>query len=242
MTNDLQTPETNPWEAYGNAVATRTTVGELLKFTKGDYIAGPYSDEIPTGTRLYAVMDTLNVGWLKWQDNRPAEQIMGAVGEGFQPPRRADLGDLDKTQWETDEEGHPRDPWQFSNYLVLVAVKGGKVFTFTTSSRGGLNAIGELCKVYGKVMRQQPDKYPVIELDVGSYQHSNRSYGRIKFPIHKIVDWADAAAARRLLEDENNAESDEEDIPTTPKQAAATPSKAPAAAAAKKKKTPEIPF
>src|SRR5262249_39912233 len=160
--------------------------------TKGDYVAGPYNDEIPIGTKLYAMMDSLNVGWIKWQDNRPAERITGAVGEGFQPPCRTELGDNDKSQWETDDQGHPRDPWQFTNELVLIEVEGGKTYTFTTSSRGGIGAIGELCSAYGKAMRQQPDRVPVIELDVGSYQHSNRAFGRIKFPIFKIVDWANA--------------------------------------------------
>src|SRR5262249_31529942 len=104
------------------------------------------------------------------------------------------------------------DPWQFQNDIVMVAVDGGKLYTFTTSSRGGLNAVGELCKAYGKQVRQHPNKLPVIALDVGSYQHSNRSYGRIKFPVFKIVDWADAAVAQRLLDANNgNEESDGDD-------------------------------
>src|SRR5262249_31892144 len=151
--------------------------------TKGDFVSGAYNDEVPLGTKFQAVMSRLNAGWVKWQDNRPAERIMGAVGESFQPPRRAELGDQDKQLWETDNEGRPRDPWQFGNELVLIAVEDGKLYTFTTSSRGGLNAIGELCKTFGKMNRQQPDKIPVIELDVGSYQHSNRAFGRIKYPI-----------------------------------------------------------
>jgi hypothetical protein len=77
-----------------------------------------------------------------------------------------------------DEQGRERDPWQFSNYLILKTPgeKGDDaLFTFTTSSRGGLNAIGELCKAYGKAMRQRPDELPVIALGVGSYQHSNKA-------------------------------------------------------------------
>jgi hypothetical protein len=103
--------------------------------------------------------------------------------------RRNDLGDLDRASWERSDEGEPRDPWQFSNYLIMRRVKDGEIFTFTTSSKGGLGCIGELSKAYGKAMRQQPDKYPVIELDVGSYQHRDRSLGRIKYPVFKIVDW-----------------------------------------------------
>jgi hypothetical protein len=177
------------FEGYGNAATARSIEGMLLRFSKGDYLAGQDSEEVPLGTRFTAVMDSLSVGWVCWQANAPIEQRMGLVVEGFQPARRNDLGDHDKASWERDNDGEPRDPWQFTNYLILHKVDGGEVFTFTTSSKGGLGAIGELAKAYGKTMRQRPGQYPVIELDVGSYQHRDRSLGRIKYPVFKIVDW-----------------------------------------------------
>jgi hypothetical protein len=160
-------------------------------------------------------MDSLLVGFIKWQDNRPADHRMGLVIENFQPPKRQELGDLDKEEWETDDGGEPRDPWQFSNYLVMADPESREVFTFTTSSRGGLGAIGELCKVFGKQMRQQPDKIPVVELDVGSYQHREKSYGRIKYPIFKIAGWADRAPFAELLGSSNGdgGDGDAEQIP-----------------------------
>ena len=103
--------------------------------------------------------------------------------------RRSDLGDHDKDHWEVDAEGAPRDPWQFTNYLILRDIDNGEIYTFAKSSKGGLGAVGELCKAYGKAMRQWPNHRPVIEFDVGSYQHRDRSLGRIKFPILKIVLW-----------------------------------------------------
>jgi hypothetical protein len=30
---------------------------------------------------------------------------------------------------------------------------------------------------------------PIIELGVGSYQHRNRSFGEIRFPIFKVAGW-----------------------------------------------------
>ncbi len=39
-------------------------------------------------------------------------------------------------------------------------------------------------------MRQHPDEWPIVELGVGSYAHSNKAYGRIKFPTFEIVGWA----------------------------------------------------
>jgi hypothetical protein len=64
-----------------------------------------------------------------------------------------------------------------------------ETYTFATSSRGGLDAIGELCKAYGKAIRQKPNQYPLIELDGNSYMHRDCSVGRVKFPILKVVGW-----------------------------------------------------
>jgi hypothetical protein len=184
-------PSDNPWLAYGAAASTRSFNGDLLKFSKGDYSAGQDNREIPTGTRVIADMDSLKVGWMKWEDSRPVDDShMGLVVERFKPPRRAELGDNDKSLWEVDDDDKPRDPWQFTNNLELASEDGGEQYTFSTSSKGGISAIGELCKAFGEEMHLHPDEWPIIELDVGSYQHSKKSFGRIKFPILKLVGWS----------------------------------------------------
>jgi len=159
----------NPFEAYGNATVNNHIVGQLLKFSKGDYLAGQEGTEIPPGTKLAAIMDQLMVGWIKWRDATPVEHVMGLVSNGYVPPKRAELDDNDEDSWDTNDDGYPRDPWQFSNYLVVVEPKEKTPYTFTTSSKGGLGASGELCKFYGKAMRERPEEYPIIELGVGSY-------------------------------------------------------------------------
>jgi hypothetical protein len=116
---------------------------------------------------------------------------MGKVSEGYQPPRRSELGDTDKAQWEVDAQGKERDPWQFSNYLLLKGTgDDSELYTFTASSKGGLNSLGDLCKAYGKALAQRPDEYPVISIGVNSYNHPNKEYGRIKVPTFAIVGWA----------------------------------------------------
>jgi hypothetical protein len=184
----------NPFEQYGSQVSSRRIVGKLLKFNKGDYLAGEDEEEIEFGKKLVCNMDQLLVGWVKWVDNRPDQELMGLIVEGHQAPKRDSLGDLDESQWELDSTGKARDPWQFSNYLLMKEVGADgkdedKLFTFATSSRGGLNAIGDLCKTYGKEMRMRPDEYPIVELGGGSYNHPNKEFGRIKFPTLKIVGW-----------------------------------------------------
>jgi hypothetical protein len=183
-------PSDNPWLTYGEAAGTRSFTGDLLKFSKGDFTAGQNNREIKVGTRLIANMDTLSVGWMKWEDSRPVEQRMGLVVDRFKPARRAELGDNDRGLWEVDETGRSKDCWQFTNSLELASEDGGEQYTFSTSSKGGISAIGELCKAFGEEMHRHADEWPIVELDVGSYAHSNKSFGRIKFPILAIVGWA----------------------------------------------------
>ena len=44
----------NPWLEYGQAVGVSAIEGDLLKFSKGDFVAGQDNPEIPIGTRLIA--------------------------------------------------------------------------------------------------------------------------------------------------------------------------------------------
>jgi len=186
--------ESNFFTEYSKvAGATGSIIGLLLKFSKGEFVAGQDNDEVEEGTQLVANMDQLLVGWQRWEDARPAEQIMGPLSEGFTPPQRSELSFDDPKDWEIDEAtGKPRDPWVLTHILLLKEPgKKGQLYTFSTNSAGGKNAMGRLCGEYGKEMREHPDEYPVVALEVGSYLHSNPAYGKIKFPIFKIVDWAD---------------------------------------------------
>jgi hypothetical protein len=219
MTNEVATLQPNAFESYANTMSTSRIVGELLKFAKGDYFAGQQEREIPLGTKLVAIMDQLMVGWVKWRDNTPVEPpIMGLLAQGYTPPRRSELDDNDKAQWEPDDEGKPRDPWQFTNYLILADPDTKELYTFTASSRGGLGAVGELCKRYGRHMREKPDEYPVIELGVGSYQHRNKAYGRIKFPVFKDAGWADKAPFVEALEGTDTAGTEPTESQTVQQQ------------------------
>ncbi len=201
-TNALQTAPTNrnPFAAYGETIATRRLDGKPLKFNKGDYIIGKDDGELAIGTKLVAVMLTLEIGWTKWQGNKPVDRRMGLVIDGFQPPRRRDLDDYASENWETDASGALRDPWQFSNTLVFAEPRTKMLYTFNAPSRGAIGAIGELCKAHGKVMAET---YPLVSLEVGSYQHSDRAIGKVKFPIFRVVEhvaakpFDDALAASR---------------------------------------------
>jgi hypothetical protein len=216
---DLASDQKNVFEAYGDAATARAIEGDLLKFVQGDYFAGQDNREIPLGTKLVARMDTLAIGWLRWQDNAPGDdERIGLVAQGFMPVKRHELGDLDKACWETDKEGRPRDPWQFTNRLVLHGAEDAEVvFTFATSSRGGLDAVGELCKAYGRHIRQFPDEDPIIELDGSSYPHPDKTIGRVKYPIFKVVGWV----KKNGLDDAGTAPTEPPKSPPSDKAAGA---------------------
>jgi hypothetical protein len=204
VSTEIAKLQPNFYEAYGEATANRDIVGRLLLFSKfGEYNAGAEKEEIAIGTKLVGHMPSLLVGHVKWENNRPIARKMGAVGEGYVPDRNT-LGDNDKSLWERYDDGRLRDPWQFTNYLVFVNLDTSDLFTFATSTQGGLGAIGELSKVYGKHIRQAPDELPLIELGCGSYQHSNRSYGEIRFPIFKIVGWLPSERLSHLVGNAND--------------------------------------
>jgi hypothetical protein len=177
----------DPFAVYAASAAPRTIVGKLLKFNKGDYLAGESAEPISEGTKFIAAMDELLVGWIRWDNSKPAEHRMGRVIDRFVPEPRSALGDNNAAAWETDPAGDARDPWQFCNYLVLKNCATGELFTLVASSRGSINAIGDLCRQYSRASKTHPDDYPVIALQSGVYAHRNKSYGRIKFPVLTVV-------------------------------------------------------
>lgn len=195
----------NYFEQYADAQSQNRIVGDLLKFAKGDWTAGQDGEEVDEGTELVANLDELMVGWVKWEGGKPTDMRMGRVVEAYQPARRNELGDTDREQWERDDRGEARDPWQLTNYLILKEPGGEQLYTFATSSKGGMNAIGKLAGEYGKRIRQKPDEFPIVALGVDSYKHPNKAYGKIFTPEFKVVGWtgkgefaealADAAAA-----------------------------------------------
>lgn len=210
----LAAPAPNFFEQYADAAATSRIVGDLLKFSKGEYVAGQNGDEIPEGTELVANLGELWVGWIHWEGGKPVDQQMGRVIDGYRPSTRAALGHTDQSEWERDENtGQPRDPMQLTNYLVMKAMEGDKLYTFTTSSKGGLGAVAKLAGEYGKRMRAKPNEYPVVALAVDSYRHPNKAYGKIFVPEFKVVGWVDKSAVVEAVEADAQAAEDQDQIP-----------------------------
>lgn len=190
MTNDVtQHDEQNPFQKYGNEKANFGHItGRLLRFSKmGKWLAGQEQDELEDGTRMLAFVPGLKVGWVRWFDGAPAEHRMGVVADGFEKEDRAELGDLDQTAW-PELGGRRIDPWQETNYLVMLD-ESGELYTYATSSKTGLSAIGMVSKAYGDRIRMKPDEIPIIELKSRPWTH--RDFGEQVAPVLKITgSWA----------------------------------------------------
>lgn len=207
-------PEKNVYEQYAEQMSRQRIIGDLLKFSKGEWLAGRDGELIDEGAELVAGCDGLEIGWTKWQDFKPVEFRMGLLSQGFVPAKRNELPDQDPLMWPRDEtSGQPRDPWQASNTLVLMDAETKGLYTFAAASKGALGAVGRLMGIYGKHIRQAPDMLPVVALMSDSYKHSNKAFGRIAFPVLKVTGWVprapfDAALAGAILID-GEAEAEE---------------------------------
>jgi hypothetical protein len=181
-------PESNPWSEYGKARSRSRIVGRLLKFTKfGDWVAGDHAEKIPHGTRMVAHTLELLIGWLKWQDGKPVEDQMYPIAIAKENvPNRSELGDTDRSQWPIDDKGVARDPWQFTNYLIMMD-EADNLYTFAPSSKSGLDAVGVVATAYGARMLVSPDSLPVVTLEGSSYEHAD--YGEIRIPVLEVVGW-----------------------------------------------------
>jgi hypothetical protein len=225
MGTEIEGTEPNFFELYAQSISRANFIGDLLTFSKyGDYLAGRDKVQIPLGTRVVVHVPTTMAGYIKWEDNHPVDYRMGLIADGFTPPKRAELGDHDKSLWDSFDSGEIKDPWQFTNQVVMTNPKTGEIYTFATSSKTGLSAYGEVSKKYGQHIRQAPDDYPIFELQRSSYRHPR--YGEQRIPVFKFVEWVDRAPHVALL----NSGASEQPAPTT-KSVAGT--KAPAAATAK---------
>lgn len=182
----------DPFAAYGQEAAGNT--GDFLKFSKGEWLKGQNDDEIKIGTQLVANLEDLSVGWIQWADKKPVVREMGLLAQGHVPARRTELGLTDQTEWEVDKDGKPQDPWSFTNELPVVDLDTGEQMTISMSSKGGIGAIGNLCKAYGKerAARLAKDMVPVIELDRDSYKH--KEYGKTYVPVLKLAGWMENGA------------------------------------------------
>jgi hypothetical protein len=196
----------DPFAAYGDAAGKGSV--RFLRYEKGSYYWGKDDEEVAVGTRFVANMSELQIGWQRWGidpekndgKRRPLEKRVVPLVSGKAVAKREDLGFTDEALWERDKNGKAQDPWQRVNVLPLADPETGEQYEFSTSSAGGIGAVGKLCKAYAQKRVMNPGKVPVIALNSGDYKHD--VYGKVFHPILDLVGFvadpgADDTAAQQ---------------------------------------------
>src|SRR5262249_54838034 len=162
----------SPVSAYLSAHGVGMS-GQFFKFSKdGKFRKTSDEEEIPEGTNFVVIYDQIQGGWIKFMGKgNPPERKQGSLFEGFVPPARETLGDLDESEWEVGLSGKPADPWQMQLLLPLQNVETGELFVFNTSSITGRRAVDGLIAMCARMQRTEPNDYPVVKLRVSGYQH-----------------------------------------------------------------------
>jgi hypothetical protein len=218
MTNEVATATTtalapaldqealNRLRVFGASTATRIIEGREIRFVDGTWVLKAEDEEEDTeiehDTQLIGRCDLLSWCWTKWVAQRPVDRRFGTVATA-NAPARDELGDLDKTNWETDPRtGTPRDPWTFS--MLLPLQDGAEKYVYTTQSNGGVKALGSLSNAFVSHAFDHGMEFPLIELRAGEY--FNKKYNRnVSTPQLDIVRWVGAnsiAAKRGDMDDE----------------------------------------
>jgi hypothetical protein len=161
--------------------------GDPLFFKKGTWYRGQEAFE-PAGLHFIANYQEAYTGWTRWRDKKPVEHRLVRCADYSRKEPREALAFTDKNSWETNDSGIPQDPWQPSDRIVLRTMDSSQdLLTFISSSIGGRNAIAKLLGKVANSIHAPGGEMPVVELEVGEYDHDN--YGTVAYPIFKIVDW-----------------------------------------------------
>jgi hypothetical protein len=187
--SDLANAQTNVPALPSNAVDTYLNEhcgggsGVLFKFSKDQrFRRVDDGEEIPLGREFTVVYDQIQVGWIKFNGKGELpERKMGALFQGFVPCPRDELGDDDQSLWEVGLSGKPADPWQQQILLPLQA-EDGELFIFGTTSITGRRAVGRVIDECRKMLRREPNDYPVVKLALSSFQHREERIGRVTVP------------------------------------------------------------
>jgi hypothetical protein len=177
----------------------------MLRFRKGEWIAGQEKEKIPDRSRWIGIMGEARNGWIKWTTEtaddgatkKVATHVVGKIAEGFKAPPREELDCQDKTQWRIGLNGKVEDPWKEVVYLPLLSLDGEKVMTFTTSTPTGRPRFWNLMDRYGWIGRSHLGQYPIVELQAGGYE--DKRFGWVDTPDFGIAGWAGRPDPARLL-------------------------------------------
>jgi len=162
-------------------------MGHVLRFRKGDWIAGSEKTAVPDKTRYVALMSLACHGWLRWTEGTATHVAVGKIAAGHELPKRETLPDRNPEKWPVGLSGKQEDPWRVACYLPLVSLDGETVVTFATSTPTGTSAFWKLVDRYAWLGRKHPGMFPIIEIEASGY--NDKRFGWVDTPSFNIVDW-----------------------------------------------------
>jgi hypothetical protein len=190
MTNDVVTVTTTLPAAHETEVnnllgATKDVHQKLLKFKKGKFYI--QDEEVPIGTEYVAHPSQLTLCWIKFSGGQVVDRRLGKAADGYRPPEREELGDLDESKWESGLDGKPKNPWSFQHLLPLEHPETGELVIFTTSSVGGEIGVKELVRAWAQRAKKGSRALPIVKL--ATMDMNTRKYGAVPRPYFPVIAW-----------------------------------------------------
>jgi len=191
---------------YG-ASEGNTSLGDWLRCNgkTGELTYGSEGTALARGTKAAVLLGLAEAGFIKWADGKPEDQAWQRLVDGPDlKALRQTLGNTDPSEWEeVTLAGLPQDPYRESVKLPLVQWPDGKLFTYSNSSGSGVRAVKRLARGCVAQMRAAPETtaghVPIVELDVGHWQHSSKTVGKIYFLTLEVCDWIPAKNVMHAL-------------------------------------------
>jgi hypothetical protein len=175
-------------DRYLDEIAPANIVGRLVKFSKdGAFTTVDDDKPISDEAEFVVLADQTCIGWVRFNNDAPPDREMGLLYDNFVMPSRESLGDLDPAKWDLGLDNAPQDPWQHFIYLVLQNTATAELFTFTTSSKTGRRAVGNLLRHFDRMKKSHPDELPRVKLSAGGFEHKDSRIGWVATPLFIVV-------------------------------------------------------
>ena len=109
----------------------------------GDYHrTGKNNTATMNGQKLGCDCVDAMTGYQKFENKIPIYHL-GRVADGYQPPPRELLGDLNESEWENG-----KDPWVRIDLLPFWDVESRELLLFSAANKGSRDAVAQLVEAY----------------------------------------------------------------------------------------------
>ena len=174
-------------------------VGRLVKFNKeAKFVTADDDVPIDENAEFIALCDETLVGWIKFFNDgtTPPARIMGALYDGFMPPRRETLGDLDQAEWPSRAFGRTRKTFGNIKTRGVAAHADARTLHVCNHVDHWPHKRGKLVRHYNRTRKTHPDELPVVRLRAGGFNSKKPGVGWVSVPVFAVVGRAprDSAA------------------------------------------------